>query len=115
MRMELYEIFQPGEKNVLAERGTDADAELFHAEFPAETELVFRVFQGLKSGFYMGEQELSFLCELNASGRAGKQKCARGLFQLLDCLAYGRLADKELFGCPGNISGQGYRVKNTVQ
>ena len=53
----------------------------------------------------MGKEKLSFLRKLYAAGAADEESGVKGLLQLFDGLADGRLTDKQLVGCLGDISG----------
>ena len=114
VRMKLDEILQRGQKDVFAEGRADPDAQLAHTELVAQAQLVFRAFERLQGGSDMGEKKLTVFCQPHSPGGADKQGRAHRLFQLLYGFADSGLADKELVGGAGDVSGPGYRVKDTV-
>ena len=62
----------------------------------------------------MLEEHVSLGGELDAPGISEKKPGPQAFLQLSNGLADGRLADVKLLGSPGNISGHGYGIKNTI-
>ena len=107
-------IPQVWEQNIFAQGSADSDCQVSHAESDGAAQLVLSQGQRLEGGLDMGIEQLAFRGQADAPGTAVKELYADIFLQFLDGFADGRLADIQLFGSFGNISGIGDCIKNPV-
>lgn len=114
MRIPFDKALQIIDHNKAAQGIADSDVDVAEIKFPDALELLFADGKLLEGSPGMFKQHLSFLCQLYSSGITGKKRGMQAVFQFADRFADGRLADVKLLGSPGNISGHGYGIKNTI-
>ena len=107
-------ILQKGKEDIFAQGGADPNGQMADAQLDGAAQLFFSQGQGVKGGFYMGEQEFSFRSHGHTPGAAGKKLGAEAFLQLLDGFADGGLADVQLLCRPGNIAGIGNGIENFI-
>ena len=78
-------------------------------------QLALAASDGVEGGVHVLEEDAAFPCELDAAGIPVEEPDAETFLKLADGFADSRLADVEFFGCLGNISGIGNRIKNPVR
>ena len=100
--------------NKSAQGIADTNMDMAEVKFPNALELLLADGKLLEGSSGMLKQHLPFFCQLHAPGIAGEKRGMQAVFQFADRFADSRLADVKLLGSPGNISGYGYGIKNTV-
>lgn len=109
------EFLQIGQQQVFTQRCADADMQgaAVSGGLPADSLLAQG--DGLKSILHMGVEHGTLMGQGDAPAVPVEQGDAQRLFQFLNGLADGGLADVQLPGCPGNILGVGYCIKNLIK